>query len=120
MNHVDLGKAGEDRAVAFLESRNMTILDRNYRFMRAEVDIVAATDREIVFVEVKTRRSRTFGEPEESVDKKKKQQLFKVAEAWMHERRMEGAPVRFDVVTIMNPGRKGEEINHIEGAFWYV
>lgn len=120
MNHIELGKAGEDRAIAFLEAKNFIVLDRNYRFLRAEVDIVASTDREIVFVEVKTRRNKKYGEPEESVDDSKKRQLFKVAEAWLHERKMEGAPVRFDVITVMHPNTKNEEIQHIEGAFWYV
>ncbi|MBP3192813.1 YraN family protein [Natronogracilivirga saccharolytica] len=120
MNNVELGKLGEDRAAAHLETGGYIILDRNYRFLKAEVDIVAATDREIVFVEVKTRRSRTFGEPEDSVDDAKKKQLFKVAEAWLHERRMEGSPVRFDVISIMNPGEKKEQVRHIEGAFWYL
>ena len=53
MNNVELGKLGEDRAAAHLETGGYIILDRNYRFLKAEVDIVAATDREIVFVEVK-------------------------------------------------------------------
>jgi len=120
MNNAELGNIGEEKAAALLEAKKMIVLDRNYRFMRAEVDIVATTDREIVFVEVKTRRNNRFGEPEESIDDTKKKQLFKVAEAWLHERRMEGAPVRFDVITVMNPNGKGEKINHIEGAFWYL
>ncbi len=120
MNHVELGKMGEERAVAYLESKNFMVLDRNYRFMRAEVDVVASTDREIVFVEVKTRRNKSYGEPEESVNDAKKRQLFKVAEAWLHERKMEGAPVRFDVITILHPNRENEEIHHMEGAFWYM
>ncbi len=120
MNHIELGRLGEDRAAAFLESRSFTVLDRNYRFMRAEVDIVAATDREVVFVEVKTRNSTAFGEPEDSVSDNKKKQLFKVAEAWLHERKMEGSPVRFDVISILKPGRPDEKVNHIEGAFWYI
>ena len=120
MNNAELGKTGEEKAATFLEAKKMIVLDRNYRFMRAEVDIVASTDREIVFVEVKTRRNIRYGEPEESIDDNKKKQLFKVAGAWLHERRMEGAPVRFDVVTVMNPNEKGEKINHIEGAFWYL
>ncbi len=118
MNHVELGRQGEDRAAEYLSSRGYLILDRNYRFLRAEVDIVAATEREIVFVEVKTRNSTSFGDPEEHVDDKKKRQLFKVAEAWLHERRMEGSPVRFDVISILRPGGKNEKINHIDGAFW--
>ncbi len=118
MNHIELGKLGEDRAAEFLESKNYIVLDRNYRFLRAEIDIVAATNREIVFVEVKTRRNTAFGEPDESVDENKKRQLFKVAEAWLHERKMEGSAVRFDVISILRPGRSDEKITHIEGAFW--
>lgn len=120
MDHVELGKIGEEKAVSFLESRNYVVLDRNYRFLRAEVDIVASTDREIIFVEVKTRRTKTYGEPEESVNDKKKRQLLKVADAWLHERRMEGAPVRFDVITVMHPDEVKEHIHHIEGAFWTI
>lgn len=120
MNNIELGKKGEDRAAEHLQSKGYIILDRNYRFMRAEVDIVAASNREIVFVEVKTRRTKTFGKPEDSVDDTKKKQLFKVAEAWLHERRMEGSPVRFDVVSIMNPGSTEERIHHFEGAFWFL
>ncbi len=120
MSHIDLGRQGEEKAAAYLESKNIKVLDRNYRFMRAEVDIVAATEREIIFVEVKTRSSTAFGEPEEHVDRTKKKQLFKVAEAWLHERRMEGSPVRFDVISILRPGRPDEKISHIEGAFWYI
>ncbi|MFO8029864.1 MAG: YraN family protein [Cyclonatronaceae bacterium] len=120
MNHVEIGKLGEDRAAAFLSDKGFLILDRNYRFMRAEVDIVAATQREIVFVEVKTRRNTSFGEPEERVDEKKKRQLFKVAEAWLHERKMEGSPVRFDVISVFRPEKEDERITHFEGAFWYL
>lgn len=120
MNHTELGQLGENRAVAFLESKDFIVLDRNYRFMRAEVDIVAATNREIVFVEVKSRRGKSFGEPEESIGRDKKKQLFKVAEAWLHERKMEGSPVRFDVITIMHPDKENEQIQHLEGAFWYI
>ena len=118
MNHVALGKQGEDLAVKWLEERGYMVLDRNYRFLRAEADIVASSDREIVFVEVKTRRTDTFGDPEESVNEQKRRQLFKVAEAWLHERRMEGAPVRFDVIAIRIHPKKEPEIRHIEGAFW--
>ncbi len=120
MNHVELGRLGEERAAEHLASNGYMVLDRNYRFMRAEVDIVAATEREIVFVEVKTRSSTSFGEPEEHVDDKKRRQLFKVAEAWLHERRMEGSPVRFDVISILKPGKRDEKITHFEGAFWYL
>lgn len=113
------GYIGEDMAARFLEDKGYTILDRNYHFERAEIDIVAYQGRDIVFVEVKTRNSDHYGQPEEAVDQQKKKQLFKVAEAWMHERKMVGAPARFDVVSIMHPGSGQPRIKHFEAAFWY-
>lgn len=125
MTHQQIGARGEALAADFLEEQGWRVMERNYRFERAEIDLVCfepaadtAHGGEIVFVEVKTRNSTSFGEPEEHIDDRKKRQLFKVAEAWLHERRMEGSPVRFDVISILRPGRSDEKINHIEGAFW--
>lgn len=120
MKPVEVGKMGEERAAVFLESQGFTVLDRNYRFLRNEIDIVVSTDHEIVFVEVKSRRSRSFGLPEESITRQKKRNLIKVAEAWLHERRLTGARVRFDVVTVMNPGTDQEKIEHFPAAFWFA
>lgn len=114
------GADGEEMAVEFLEDKGYVILDRNYKFMRGEVDIVAYVGREIVFVEVKTRSSGYYGTPEEAVDEEKKLQIKKVAEAWLHERKMEGAPVRFDVISILEPKADEKRIKHFEGAFWYL
>ncbi|MEX0927786.1 MAG: YraN family protein [Balneolales bacterium] len=114
------GAGGEDMAVEFLEDKGYVILDRNYRFMRGEVDIIAFVGREIVFVEVKTRSSLSHGTPEGAVDTVKKKQIKKVAEAWLHERKMEGAPVRFDVIAILEPKAREKRIKHFEGAFWYL
>ncbi|MEX0779726.1 MAG: YraN family protein [Balneolales bacterium] len=114
------GANGEDTAAEFLEDKGYMILDRNYRFMRGEVDIIAYVGREIVFVEVKTRNTRYYGPPEEAVDEEKKAQIKKVAEAWLHERKMDGAPVRFDVIAIVEVKGEEKRIKHIEGAFWYL
>ncbi len=114
------GKMGEDIACRYLEEKGFTILDRNYKFEHAELDIVAYQGRFIIFVEVKTRSSKSFGEPEESIDEKKKEKLLHVAEAWMYERRMTGAPARFDVISIVYPATSKEEIRHYEEAFWYL
>lgn len=114
------GKDGEDMAAEFLEDKGYVILDRNYNFLRGEVDIIAYIGREIVFVEVKTRSSDHFGAPEEAVDEGKKKQIKKVAEAWLHERKMDGAPVRFDVIAIVGPQDEQKRIKHYEAAFWYL
>lgn len=118
-NTRQIGEEGEDLAAAYLESKDYTILERNYFFERAEVDIVAYDNEAcIVFAEVKFRSDTQYGEPEESVSEEKMKNLFKAAEAWLYERKMESAPVRFDVISIVRK-RKNEapQIKHFEDAF---
>lgn len=113
----DKGRAAEEFAAAWLESKGWIILDQNYAFQRAEVDIVAYDQTRIVFVEVKSRSYTRFGRPEEAVDRKKEKQITKAAEAWLYERRMEGSPVRFDVISIVLADQSAPEITHFEDAF---
>ena len=114
----EIGDEGEELAAAYLESKGYTILERNYHFERAEVDIVAYDkDTCIVFAEVKTRSSNTFGEPEEFVDEEKIQNVYKAAEAWIYERKMDGVPVRFDIVSILQKNNEAPDIKHFENAF---
>jgi putative endonuclease len=125
MSTKQLGDRGEDLAAAFLEAAGYLVLERNYRFERAEVDLVcfqpdARYERggELVFVEVKARTGLGFGRPEEAVTAAKQQSIIRAAGAYLHERRLEGAPCRFDVVSIlMRPGR-APEIDHLKNAFW--
>lgn len=118
-----LGKQGEDLAARYLEGKGYRILERNYRFQREEVDLICfqpyeryEEGGEIVVVEVKTRRGLDFGYPEESVTREKQKAIFRVTEAYLHETRLEGSLVRFDVIGIIwkndNP-----EIDHMENAF---
>jgi putative endonuclease len=94
----------------------MKILCRNYRFERGEIDVVAEDGRELVFVEVKTRRTKSYGEPEEAVNAKKQAQLRKVAEGYLFEHRIDDRPCRFDVVAIFFHNGKAE-IKHFKNAF---
>ncbi|MGD8428139.1 MAG: YraN family protein [Balneolaceae bacterium] len=113
-----IGNEGEELAAAYLESKGYTILERNYHFEHAEVDIVAYDDETcIVFAEVKKRSSNRYGEPEEYVDEQKKKNIYKAAEAWIYERKMDGSPVRFDVVSIIQKGNEAPQIKHFENAF---
>lgn len=116
--HRQIGDEGEDLAAAYLESKGYTILEQNYFFERAEVDIVAYDDTCIVFVEVKRRANRVFGNPEEYVTEEKKKNIFKAAEAWLYERKMDGSPVRFDIVSIVQQDNEAPDITHFENAFW--
>ncbi|HKK44363.1 MAG TPA: YraN family protein [Balneolaceae bacterium] len=113
-----IGSEGEELAAAYLESKGYTILDRNYHFEHAEVDIVAYDNETyIVFAEVKKRSSNKYGEPEEYVDEQKMENIYKAAEAWIYERRMDGAPVRFDVISIIQKANEAPDIKHFENAF---
>lgn len=111
------GREGEEIACAYLESKGYTILEQNYFFERAEVDIVAYNETAIVFVEVKMRKNTAFGEPAEFVTDKKQELVYKAAEAWLYERKMDGSPVRFDVVAIVQEKNEAPDIDHFEHAF---
>jgi putative endonuclease len=116
----EIGDRGEALAAAFLEDAGYRVLERNYRFGHNEVDLVCLDPRkggEIVFVEVKTRSGTGFGPPEASVTEEKRAALTEVSRAYLHERQLEGAPARFDVVGILLTD--GEpEIEHHENAFY--
>lgn len=112
-----IGKRGEDLAAAYLESKDWLVFDRNYRFDKAEVDIVATDRNYIVFVEVKFRSDTYFGQPEDYVTPKKEANIKKAAEAWIYERRMETAVVRFDVISIVQKGNEAPQITHFKDAF---
>lgn len=116
-SHRKIGDEGEDLAVSYLESKGWFILDRNYFFEKAEVDIVASDGSFIIFVEVKLRSDTFFGRPEEFVTLKKERNIKRAAEAWTYERKMETALVRFDVISIVKKSEKEPEISHFEDAF---
>jgi putative endonuclease len=107
------GAHGEDKATEHLQSAGYEILARNYRHDRAEIDIVARDGETVVFVEVKARRSKEFGRPEEAVGDAKRGQIRKAAQGFLLEHNLEDAPCRFDVLAIFNG-----DINHIRDAFW--
>lgn len=119
------GDRGEQIAADFLEARGYQIMERNYRFQRAEVDLVCFLPAEqyerggeLVFVEVKTRTGSGYGRPEEAISDEKKRHLIRAAEAYLHERRLEGAPCRFDVVSVVLHGKEDPQVEHFENAFW--
>jgi len=116
---VEKGKWAEDHACRFLEDSGYRVLDRNYRFMKAEVDIVAFIPNEIVFVEVRSLQKTLFGRPAETISDKKKQLLYEGAEAWLYERKMDGARIRFDVISVIGDyNDENPEIDHFKNAFW--
>jgi putative endonuclease len=100
MNKHQKGRLGENLAAQFLEGKGYRIIERNYRYDRGEIDIIAQDGKDLVFVEVKLRETEAFGSPEESITPFKEEQLKKVAEGYLFEKNLEDQPCRFDVVAI--------------------
>ena len=118
MNKQQLGALGERRAIIFLEQQGFEIVERNWRFGRAEIDIIAHDAGTLVFVEVKTRSSDRFGQPEGFVSANQETNLINAADQYCHERSYAG-PIRFDIVAITKK-RNTLNINHFKDAFWSV
>ena len=95
-----LGAAGEERAAAWYEARGYAILHRNWRCRDGELDLVARRGRELVFVEVKARRTDRFGTPAEAVTPHKQRRLRRLAGCYVEATGARGA-LRFDVVSIL-------------------
>lgn len=116
----DLGKEGEQLAALFLEKKGYSILNLNYRFRHYEVDLIAKKGRMVVFVEVKRRKSKKFGYPEEFVNAQKKKNLKDCANHYMSQI-PDLTPLRFDIISIYWPEEATEEeadIVHFEDAFY--
>ena len=115
--HNELGKKGEQLAKDFLVKNGYEILERNYRFDKAEVDIIAQQKDILAVVEVKTRSSLDFGNPQDFVKPKQIKNLVKAVDEYVTENNLD-VEVRFDIVAILQNG-KDFEIEHLEDAFYY-
>ena len=98
--HNDLGKEGEALAVKWFIQHGYEILHTNWRHSHYEVDMIASRKNVLHFIEVKARRSKKFGYPEEGVGKKKIQNLMNAAEEFLH-RFPEWKRIQFDILSIL-------------------
>ena len=112
-----LGLEGEARAARLLESCGYSILARNARVDRVELDLVAARGDTVAFVEVKTRRGRGHGAPEEAVDWRKRRRLVHGAAAWLRASGRSAPRVRFDVIVCDVDATGAWSLRHLEAAF---
>ncbi len=115
--HNDLGKTGEDFAINFLEKNGYEILETNWMFQKAEVDIIALKDGVLAVVEVKTRSSIDLGLPQDFVKPKKIQLLVKAINEYVIVNDLD-VEVRFDIIAIHAKGTIFD-IEHLEAAFYY-
>lgn len=114
--HNTLGKIGEDIAAAFLTQKGYKILARNWRRGHEEIDIIAVDNKTLVIVEVKTRKTDAFGDPDLAVTKGKQRSLIRVAEAYIQQENLD-IDTRFDIISIVL-SKQGKQIEHIEDAFY--
>jgi putative endonuclease len=112
-----LGRRGEDLAAEYLAGKGIHVIERNFRIRGGEIDIIARDGATLVFIEVKTSRSSSFGEPETWVDSRKQKQIGKVAVAYMQKMEIEDIDCRFDVIAVSFADGK-PKIHHIANAFW--
>lgn len=115
--HNELGKKGEQLAVDFLLKNGYDVVERNYRFQKAEIDIIARKADVLAVVEVKTRSTSDFGNPQDFVKPKQIQRLVKAVDEYVVSNALD-VEVRFDIVAIVKEG-KGFKIEHLESAFYH-
>ncbi|MDZ4680742.1 MAG: YraN family protein [Saprospiraceae bacterium] len=115
--HNEIGKAGELAARRLLENKGYLVLEANWRFHRAEVDLIAKDGKILVFIEVKTRSSDAFGKPEAFVDARKQRFLAEAASAYM-EQIGHDWEIRFDIISVLTNQGGETLLEHFEDAFF--
>ncbi|MHA7303991.1 YraN family protein [Arthrobacter sp. TMN-49] len=111
-----LGQAGERLAADYLEDRGIRVIDNNWRCPRGEIDLVALDGDELVIVEVKTRRSRRYGDPLEALTRTKILRLRTLAVLWAREHQYVMGAVRIDAVGIIMDHSTAPSIDHLKGV----
>ncbi|MEC3906419.1 YraN family protein [Tamlana sp. 2201CG12-4] len=115
--HNELGKKGEQLAVDFLLKKGYDIIERNYRFDKAEVDVIAHHHDTLAIIEVKTRSTADFGNPQDFVKPKQIQRLVKAVDEYVISNNLD-VEVRFDIIAIIKEGTNFN-IEHLENAFYH-
>ena len=115
--HNELGNKGEQIAIDYLIEKGYSILDKNWRYLKAEVDIIAKIENTLAVVEVKTRSSDYFGNPQDFVNPKKIQLMVSAINEYVISKDLD-VEVRFDIIAILKTDTE-EKIEHLKDAFLY-
>jgi len=115
--HNELGKEGEKIAVDFLIKKGYKILETNYRYLKAEIDIIAQKGQILAAIEVKTRSSDYFQDPQDAVNAKKIKLMVSAMDYYVVQKDVD-LEVRFDIVAILHQ-KNNIEITHLKDAFLY-
>lgn len=112
------GALGEEIAAKYLENQGYKILDKNFHYSKyAEIDIIAKEKDTIVFVEVKTRKTKNFGHPLEAITQKKLENIYKAAMFYLQNTKEKHKKYRIDVISIL--GADKYEMEHIKNVSTY-
>lgn len=112
-----LGKQGEDLAAGYLRQQGFTLLLRNFRGQKGEIDIIAREEKTIIFVEVKTRQAGASYFPAEAVTPRKQRQISRTAQEYLLRHNLQNQPARFDVISVSVSSDRPPKIDHIPNAF---
>lgn len=115
--HIDLGKFGEELASLYLEKLDYRIVERNWRFKKAEIDIIAYDREVLVFIEVKTKSYDYYGKPEESISEYKMNLLIDAASQYMVQKDHQWE-IRFDIISIIVDNSEEPIVSHYKDAFF--
>ncbi|MEP7269076.1 MAG: YraN family protein [Saprospiraceae bacterium] len=113
----EIGDYGEKLAVQHLMNSGYEILEKNWRYSRAEIDVICKKSEHLVFVEVKTRSSNRYGEPSDFVSARKEQFMIDAASAYMYEKKYEWK-FRFDIISVLLHKDGSFKLQHFEDAFF--
>jgi len=117
LQNAGVGSRGEELAAAFLERNGFAIVERNFRCKGGEIDIIAKDGKTLVFVEVKSRKTLTYGVPQLAVTPFKQRQISKAALTWLSRNHKHDSPARFDVIAILFSNDYHHQLEHIKNAF---
>ncbi|MGJ8683138.1 MAG: YraN family protein [Nonlabens sp.] len=117
-DHNELGKEGEKIAVAYLLKHGYEILTTNYTYLKGEIDIIAQKGNTIVIVEVKTRSTPDFGDPQDFLKPAQIKRLVTTADHYIQHHGNDDAEARFDIVAIIK-NKAGTQIEHLQNAFFH-
>ncbi|GIG21833.1 UPF0102 protein [Cellulomonas chitinilytica] len=111
-----VGRYGEDVAAAHVTAQGWQVLERNWRVVAGELDLIALDGDELVVVEVKTRRSAAFGHPAEAVTRHKLARVRRLAAQWLASHDTRPASVRVDVIAVLLPRQGAAQVEHLVGV----
>ncbi|MFC1553858.1 YraN family protein [candidate division KSB1 bacterium] len=113
-----IGETGEKIARKYIKKAGMKLLEKNFRALRGEIDIIAKDEDQLVFIEVKTNSTDHDISPEMRVNFAKQKQINKVAQMYIQQKNCIDMDCRFDVIGVKLHQKGKHEINHIKNAFW--